>query len=109
MVSLKKSDNALENELFKSVYDKTPDYVKNLNLLDFSNAGEFTFTLKKEHLKPYDKKKNPEGLNLYEWFENYSKEAKVSTAGIRGPQNILFPQDMIVYHYYNLMMRTKKV
>ena len=93
MVSLKKSDNALENELFKSVYDKTPDYVKNLNLLDFSNAGEFTFTLKKEHLKPYDKKKNPEGLNLYEWFENYSKEAKVSTAGIRGPQNILFPQD----------------
>ena len=93
MVSLKKSDNALENELFKSVYDKTPDYVKNLNLLDFSNSGEFTFTLKKEHLKPYDKKKNPEGLNLYEWFENYSKEAKVSTAGIRGPQNILFPQD----------------
>ena len=93
MVSLKKSDNALENELFKSVYDKTPDYVKNLNLLDFSNEGEFTFTLKKEHLKPYDKKKNPEGLNLYEWFENYSKEAKVSTAGIRGPQNILFPQD----------------
>ena len=93
MVSLKKSDNALENELFKSVYDKTPDYVKNLNLLDFSSEGEFIFTLKKEHLKPYDKKKNPEGLNLYEWFENYSKEAKVSTAGIRGPQNILFPQD----------------
>ena len=28
-----------------------------------------------------------------EWFANYSKEAKVSTAGIRGPQNILFPQD----------------
>ena len=36
---------------------------------------------------------NPEGLNLKEWFANYSKEAKVSTAGIRGPQNILFPQD----------------
>ncbi len=93
MVSCRTSENDLENELFKSVYDKTPDYVKNLNILDFSNEGEFVFTLKKEHLKPYDKMKNPEGLNLYEWFENYSKEAKVSTAGIRGPQNILFPQD----------------
>lgn len=93
MVSCKTSENTLENELFKSVYDKTPDYIKNLNILDFSQDGEFTFKLKKEHLKPYDEKNNPEGLNLYEWFENYSKEAKVSTAGIRGPQNILFPQD----------------
>ena len=29
----KKSENKLENELFKSVYDKTPDYIKNLNLI----------------------------------------------------------------------------
>ena len=85
--------NELENELFKSVYDKTPEYVKNLKLMDFNNSGEFTFVLKKEHLMPYDEKTNPEGLNLDEWFENYSKEAKVSTAGIRGPQNILYPQD----------------
>ncbi len=83
----------LENELFKSVYAKTPNYVKELNLMDFNNKGEFRFTLKKEHLKPYDEKNNPEGLNLEEWFENYAKEAKVSTAGIRGPQNILYPQD----------------
>ena len=93
MTELRKSENELENELFKSVYDKTPDYIKNLNLMDFTNDGEFTFTLKKEHLKPYDKKNNPEGLNLEEWFANYEKEAKVSTAGIRGPQNILYPQD----------------
>jgi len=90
---LKQSDNELENELFKSVYEKTPDYIKNLNLMDFSNKGEFTFTLKKEHLKPYDEKTNPQGLNLEEWFAGYAKEAKVSTAGIRGPQNILNPQD----------------
>lgn len=90
---MRTSNCELENELFKSVYDKTPEYVKNLNLMDFSNTGEFTFTLKKEHLLPYDEKTNPEGLNLYEWFENYAKEAKVSTAGIRGPQNILYPQD----------------
>ena len=90
---MKTSNIELENELFKSVYEKTPDYIKNLNLMDFSNDGEFVFNLKKEHLKPYDKEKNPEGLNLEEWFANYVKEAKVSTAGIRGPQNILYPQD----------------
>lgn len=93
MVELKTSDNVLENELFKSVYDKTPDYVKNLKLMDFSQDGEFSFVLKKEHLAPNDKDTNPEGLNLEDWFANYAKEAKVSTAGIRGPQNILFPQD----------------
>ena len=87
------SHDLLENELFKSVYEKTPDYIKNLKLMDFSNEGEFTFRLKKEHLKPYDLQTNQEGLNLEEWFAGYAKEAKVSTAGIRGPQNILYPQD----------------
>ena len=90
---MKTSNVELENELFKNIYDKTPDYIKNLDLMDFSQDGEFTFTLKKEHLKPYDKDTNPQGLNLEEWFANYAKEAKVSTAGIRGPQNILYPQD----------------
>ena len=85
--------NELEQELFKSIYEKTPDYVKELDLMDFSNKGEFTFILKKEHLAPYDKDTNPLGLNLEEWFENYAKEAQVSTAGIRGPQNIIYPQD----------------
>lgn len=89
----KKTSCELEKELFKSVYDKTPDYIKNTCLMDFTNDGEFSFVLKRENLKPYDKENNPEGLGLYEWFENYSKEAKVSTAGIRGPQNILYPQD----------------
>lgn len=93
MFELKTSENVLENELFKSVYDKTPDYIKNLNLMNFDNSGEFSFILKKEHLNPYDEISNPQGLNLEEWFANYAKEAKVSTAGIRGPQNILFPQD----------------
>ena len=90
---MKQATCLLEDELFKSVEAKTPDYVKKLNLIDLDNEGEFTFTLKKEHLAPYDAEKNPEGLGLKEWFANYAKEAKVSTAGIRGPQNILYPQD----------------
>ncbi len=82
----------LERELFESVYEKTPEYIKNLNLLNFDNKDGFSFVLKREHLYPHSES-NPEGLNLLEWFANYSKEAKVSTAGIRGPQNILYPQD----------------
>ena len=93
MLKEKTASCELEKELFESVNERTPDYVKNLKLMDFSNKGEFTFYLKKEHLEPYDADKNPEGLNLKEWFKNYAKEAKVSTAGIRGPQNILYPQD----------------
>ena len=83
----------LENQLFKNVFDKTPDYIKTLNLMNFTNKDEFIFTLKKAHLYPYDEINNPEGLNLKDWFAGYAKEAKVSTAGIRGPQNILYPQD----------------
>lgn len=82
----------LEKELFYSVFEKTPDYIKDLDLMNFNNEDGFIFTLKREHLYPHSAE-NPQGLNLKEWFANYSKEAKVSTAGIRGPQNIIFPQD----------------
>lgn len=89
---MKNASCELEKELFKSVFDKTPDYIKNLNLMNFDDLNGFSFTLKREHLYPHSDS-NPEGLNLKEWFANYAKEAKVSTAGIRGPQNILYPQD----------------
>ncbi len=83
----------LEEELFFNVAEKTPDYIKNLDLINLNNKNEFIFTLKKEHLYPYDAETNPEGLGLKDWFVGYAKEAQVSTAGIRGPQNILYPQD----------------
>lgn len=83
----------LEKELFEQVENNTPEYIKQNSLFDINENEEFIFTLKKEHLYPYDKKTNPEGLGLKEWFANYEKEAMVSTAGIRGPQNILYPHD----------------
>ena len=89
----KKPSCALEKELFDAVDSKTPDYIKNNKLIDLNNKNEFVFTLKKEHLAPYDANQNPEGLNLEEWLASYAKEAEVSTAGIRGPQNILYPHD----------------
>lgn len=89
----KKPNSELEKSLFESVDSKTPEYIKENKLVDLSNKDEFSFRLKKEHLEPYDKEKNPEGLNLKDWFKGYAKEAEVSTAGIRGPQNILYPHD----------------
>ncbi len=85
--------SVLEESLFESVDSKTPDYIKANKLIDLSNKDKFTFRLKREHLEPYNEKTNPEGLNLKDWFKNYAKEAEVSTAGIRGPQNILYPHD----------------
>lgn len=92
-ISTKKASCELEDQLFKSIDDKTPSNVKELNLINLNNKNAFAFTLKREHLYKYNKETNPEGLGLWSWFENYEKEAKVSTAGIRGPQNILYPQD----------------
>ena len=83
----------LEKVLFDSVSLNTPEYIKNLNVIDLDNKNEFVFRLKKEHLMPYDETANPEGLNLNNWLKNYEKEARVSTAGIRGPQNVLWCQD----------------
>lgn len=88
------TSQTLEQELFKSVEKNTPDYIKNNKYIDIDNKNEFVFTLKKEHLLPYDKENNPCGLGLDAWLKNYEKEAAVSTAGIRGPQNILYPYDV---------------
>lgn len=85
--------NILEKQLFESVEKNTPEYVKHSTLPDLTNPDEFVFRLKREYLYHYDKNTNPEGLNLNVWLENYAKEAAVSTAGIRGPQNILYPWD----------------
>ncbi len=84
----------LEQELYNSVERNTPEYIKNNKYIDINNKDEMVFVLKKEHLKPYDANTNPEGLNLDNWLKNYEKEAAVSTAGIRGPQNILYPYDV---------------
>ena len=87
------TSQTLEKELYSCVERNTPDYIKNNKYVDIDNKDEFVFVLKKEHLLPYDETTNPEGLNLDNWLRNYEKEAAVSTAGIRGPQNILFPYD----------------
>lgn len=75
--------NKTEQQLFAVVEQNTPDSIKS-PLFPQDNPEAFTFMLNNELI---------ERLNLWEWFRNYAKEAQVSTAGIRGPQNILYPWD----------------
>ena len=72
-----------EQKLFAVVEQNTPDSIKT-PLFPQDEPESFTFHLDKALI---------ERLNLWEWFRNYAKEAQVSTAGIRGPQNILYPWD----------------
>ena len=72
-----------EQQLFAVVEQNTPDSIKPA-LFPQDEPNAFTFHLDKELIAR---------LNLWEWFRNYAKEAQVSTAGIRGPQNILYPWD----------------
>ena len=75
--------NRTEQQLFAVVEQNTPDSIKT-PLFPQDDPDAFTFMLNKELI---------ERLNLWEWYRNYAKEAQVSTAGIRGPQNILYPWD----------------
>lgn len=75
--------NQTEQQLFTVVEQNTPETVKT-PLFPQDEPEAFSFLLNKELI---------ERLNLWEWFRNYAKEAQVSTAGIRGPQNILYPWD----------------
>ncbi len=77
-------NNNLEKLLKESVENNTPDYIKQNKIFNYNDDNKFTFKLTKETV---------EKLNLKNWFEGYKKEAMVSTAGIRGPQNILYPHD----------------
>ena len=72
-----------EKQLFAVVERNTPDAIKT-PLFPQDKSEAFTFHLDRELIAR---------LNLWEWFQNYAKEAQVSTAGIRGPQNILYPWD----------------
>ncbi len=83
--------NDLERALLSSVENDTPEQIKRSPLIDLNNSEAFTFTLKQEHLEKFDLSKDALGID--DWFINYEKEAKVSTAGIRGLQNPLYPWD----------------
>ncbi len=74
----------LEKLLKNSVEENTPQEIKQNKVFNYLDKNKFVFKLTRDLIKE---------LNLKSWFEAYKKEAMVSTAGIRGPQNILYPHD----------------
>lgn len=74
----------LKEEYYRLAEKFTPDEIKESPVLDINNPNEFEVTLTKKMI---------EELRLEEWLINYEKEAKISTGGIRGPQNIFYYWD----------------
>ncbi|WKZ25860.1 MAG: hypothetical protein QY322_00960 [bacterium] len=83
--------NDLEGHFLDQVEKDTPLKVKDNILIDLNNRNKFELTLYKDQLSDFDL--NTPGLGIQNWFESYREEAKVSTAGIRGLQNPLYPWD----------------
>ncbi|MBZ9572827.1 hypothetical protein KJA17_01370, partial [Patescibacteria group bacterium] len=74
----------LKKEYQNSVEKNTPEDIKVTPIFDLENPQAIELTITKELIEKWQ---------LEEWLVNYKKEAKVSTGGIRGPQNILYPWD----------------
>lgn len=74
----------LKEEYFKLINKFTPEKIKGNQIFDLNNPGEIKFVLTKQVI---------DDLKLNDWLKNYEKEAKVSIAGIRGAQNVVFPWD----------------
>ena len=74
----------LKEEYFKQVEKFTPSELKDSPVINLADEGEIEFVLTKELVEKF---------KLEEWLENYEKEAKISTGGIRGAQNVLYYWD----------------
>jgi len=76
-------ENKVKRQLFSAVEQNTPEKIQK-PLFPQNEEDSFTFLMTKKLI---------DDLKLWDWFNNYKKEAQVSTAGIRGAQNILYPWD----------------
>ncbi len=74
----------LKKEYFKQIEAHTPEEIRNSRIFHLDNPKPQRVRLTKELIKKH---------RLKEWLANYRKEAMVSTGGIRGPQNVLYPWD----------------
>ena len=69
---------------FEQIKKHTPTKIRELKIFDLDNPDSFKIKLDADKIQEW---------NVKEWLANYKKEALVSTAGIRGVQNVLYPQD----------------
>ncbi|MCL5010654.1 MAG: hypothetical protein M1127_00345 [Patescibacteria group bacterium] len=76
---------AIKKVYLDGVERNTPKEIKNSPVFDLSEGGEIKLLLDRQLVEKW---------NLEEWQANFKKEAAVSTAGIRGIQNVLYPWDI---------------
>lgn len=81
MTGREKRVSELKELFFQEVEENTPEEIKNSPIIDLSREGKISFTLTKELVEKYC---------LWNWLENYKKEAFHSSTGIRGSQNISY-------------------
>lgn len=74
----------LKKEYFRLVEKFTSERIKKNPIFDLDNTREIKITITKDLVQEWQ---------LDEWLVNYRKEAEISTGGIRGVQNILYPWD----------------
>ena len=83
-ITRQKEIETLKRKYYNLVEKFTPKAIKEKPIFDLKNGGEIQITITKDLIKNW---------HLKEWLVNYKKEAEVSTAGIRGAQNILYYWD----------------
>ncbi|MDD5750839.1 MAG: hypothetical protein PHU56_04350 [Candidatus Pacebacteria bacterium] len=82
---IKRDVAAIKRIYLEGVEKTTPDKVKKSPIFNLDKDGESVLTLNKKLVDDW---------RLEEWLADFKKEAAVSTAGIRGIQNILYPWDV---------------
>jgi phosphomannomutase len=74
----------LKKEYLKRFELNTPDEIKENKIFLLDNPSSFKLHLTKDLIEKWQ---------LREWLASYRKDALVSTGGVRGTQNILYPWD----------------
>lgn len=76
---------SVKQKFLSSVEANTPKEIKNQPIFNLNKKSVFEIRITAELVKKWQ---------LEEWLANYKKEARASTAGIRGAQNVLYPWDV---------------
>jgi len=82
---IKRDIEAIKKIYLDGVERNTPDEIKKNPVFNLSEEGESALVLNRQLVEEW---------RLEEWLVDFKKEAAVSTAGIRGIQNVLYPWDV---------------
>lgn len=92
---------ALQETFLKRVDEHTPEEIKSNEYFNdlINNPDKTKFKLTRDVIEKY---------KLRQWYEFYKKEATISTGGIRGIQNPLYPWDhRFPIHLIGIMLATE--